>query len=473
MVSGALTDSDRLMQLSLPIHSYQLRSKPASTARLVNCYAEQLPPDAKTPVLLTRTPGVTDWSTVGTGPIVGVLSALGLLFVVSGSSLYSVDSNKVATLLGSVGTPGNIQMATNGSAVVVVNEPLAYYWDGAVFGQITDPDFLALGASGVDFLDDFLLFTEPNSDVFFGADIGSATSFDALNFASAEGSPDLLRGLKVDHRQAVLLGTDSIELWEDQGIPGFPFTRAANGFIEIGCYNARTAIKLDNTVMWVANDYTVRRLSGVTPVRISTHSIEQFLTTVTMGSGSAYAYTQDGHLFGVFTWPEGTITYDAATGEWHERQTYNRTNWIAGVHAQAFGLELVGDSTSNRIGTLSPTDYDEWGGLQRMEWTYQPVYTQGKRAFHHRLQMICEVGVGLTLGQGSDPQIMLDYSDNGGETWLSMPNRSLGKIGAYRQIVTWDRLGSTENLRVYRGAVSDPVKVAITDTLLDVEGGRV
>ncbi|HLA60907.1 MAG TPA: hypothetical protein VK626_01555 [Nitrospiraceae bacterium] len=463
------------MQLQLPIHSYQLRSKPASTARLVNCFAEQLPPDAKTAVLLGRTPGVTDWTTVGTGPIPpgGMLPAMGLLFVVSASKLYSVTANRVATLLGDVGIPGNIDMDTNGSAVVVVNEPLAYYWDGATFGQITDPDFLALGANGVEFDDNFMLFTEPNSDVFFGADLGSVTSFDALNFASAEGSPDKLRGLKVDHRQAILLGTDSLELWQNIGQQGFPFDRAANGFIEIGCFNAKTAVKLDNSVFWVANDYTVRRLDGNTPTRVSTHAVEQFLTTVTIASGYAYGYTQDGHLFYVLTFSEGTYVYDCTTKEWHERGTYGKTNWIAGVHAQAFGLELVGDTTSNRIGYLSATDYDEWGGIQRMEWTYQPVYAQGKRAFHHRLQMICEVGVGLTLGQGSDPQIMLDYSDDSGKTWFSMPNRSLGKIGNYRQIVTWDRLGSTENTRVYRGAVSDPVRVAITDTILDVEGGRV
>lgn len=461
------------MQLSLPIHSYKLRSRPASSARLVNCFAEQLPPDAKTPVLLTRTPGVTNWTTVGTGPIADMLPAMGLLFVISGPNLYSVDANRTATLRGNVGTPGNIDMDTNGSAVVVVNEPFAYYWDGTTFGQITDPDFLAFGAASVEFVDDFLLFTEPNSDVFFGSDLGSATSFNALNFASAEGSPDNLVGMKVDHRQVSLMGSESIELWQNTGVAGFPFERAPNGFIEIGCFNGQTVVKLDNTIFWAANDYTVRRLDGTTPIRISTHAIEQALTTVTMAAGSAYGYTQDGHLFYVLSFPEGTYVYDATTGEWHERQTYGKSYWIAGTHAQAFGLELVGDVTSNKIGYLSATDYDEWGGLQRMEWTYQPVYAQGKRAFHHRLEMTCEVGVGLTTGQGSDPQIMLDYSDDGGQTWLSMPNRSLGPIGNYRTKVAWDRLGSTNNSRVYRGAVSDPVRVAITDTLLDVEGGNV
>jgi hypothetical protein len=463
-----------MSQLPLPVHSYKLRSTPASSARLVNCYAEALPPDAKTPVLLSRTPGVTDWTTVGNGPIVGMHAALGHLFVVSGSKLYRVDSSKVATLLGDVGTPGNIDIDSNTTSVVVVNEPDAYYYDGTTFGQITDADFTALGANSVEFLDNFLLFTVPDSDVFFGSDLGSATSFDALNFASAEGAPDNLVGNKVDHRQAILLGQKSCEIWENIGQAGFPFARAANGFIEIGCFNGLTASKLDQSIYWVANDYTVRRLEGTTAVRVSTHAVEQWLTTVTMGSGRAYSYTQDGHLFYVLTFPEGTYVFDATTKEWHERQTYGEDYWIAGVHTQAFGLELVGDITSNKIGYFSATDYDEWGSIQRMEWTYQAVAPESRNpVFHDRLEIVCDVGVGLTTGQGSDPQIMLDYSDDGGITWLSMPNRSLGPIGQYGVQVHWDRLGSSRKPRVFRAAVSDPVKVMVRDTQWTGRGGRI
>lgn len=461
-------------QLALPIHSYRLRSTPSSTARLVNCYAEQLPPDAKTPVLLKRAPGIPDWTTVGTGPIAGLFFALGYVFAISGSKLYKIDSSKTATLLGDIGAPGNIDIDANTSAIVVVNEPNAYYYDGTTFGQITDPDFTVLGANSVEFLDNFLLFTVPDSDVFFGSDLGSATSFDALNFASAEGAPDNLVGNKVDHRQAVLLGEKTAEIWENIGQAGFPFARAANGFIEIGCFNGALAIKLDQSICWPANDYTMRRLQGTTAVRISTHAIEQFLTTVTFGSAKAYSYTQDGHLFGVWTFPEGTIVYDATTQEWAERASYGYDYWRAGVHTQAFGLELVGDTTSNKIGYLSATDYDEWGDIQRMEWTYQAVVPESKnRVFHDRLDVVCDVGVGLTSGQGSDPQIMLDYSDDGGITWLSMPNRSLGPIGQYNVQVSWERLGSSLKPRVYRMAVSDPVNVTLRDTQWTGRGGMI
>lgn len=459
------------MRFQLPISTYSLRSTPASSARLLNCYAEALPPDAKSPVLLTGTHGVAAWTTVGTGPIHAMHAALGFLFVVTGTKLYKIDSNKVATELGDVGAAVNLDMDSNTDSVVVVNEPDAYYTDGTTFTQITDADFTSRGAGDVEFVDNYLLFREPDSGRFFGADLGSPSAYSALNFATAEGSPDEMVGLKVDHRQVVLMGEKTIELWENTGVSGFPFERSINGLLEIGCFNGRTVAKQDNSIFWLANDYTVRRLDGATPVRVSNHAVEKLIGDSSIASGTAYAYSQDGHLFYVLTFPEVTVVYDATTQEWHERETYGSTYWKPACHANAFGLELVGDNTSNAIGYLDPETYQDFGGTRRVEWVYQPVYADSRYAFHDRLEVVLETGLGLTTGQGSDPEIMLDYSDDGGKTWVSMPNRSLGPLGTYETRVVWQRLGRSR-MRVYRMAVSDPIPVYVTDTQLEVRGGR-
>jgi len=459
------------MRLPLPLHSYQLRSRTASPSRLVNCFVEQLPIGAKGPVYLGRVPGIKAWTTVGTGSIAGMHFALGKLWVVSGSKLYSVDQNKTVTEIGDIGSPGNIDMDSNASSVVVVNPPNGYYYDGSTFAQITDTDFTSRGAADVEFLDNYLLFREPDSGRFFGSDLGDETSYDALAFATAEASPDELVGMKVDHRQVLLFGENSVELWENTGASGFPFERSINGFLEMGCFNGRTIAKLDNSVFWLANDYTVRRLDGITPVRISTHAIEQAIGESTLSTAHAYTYAQDGHLFYVLSFSERTLVYDATTQLWHERETYGDTYWYAKHHASAFGLELVGDGTSNKLGPLDPETYADWSSTQRMEWTYQPVYADQQRAFHDRLEMVFEAGVGLTTGQGSDPEVMCDYSDDGGITWTSLPNRKLGKIGKYEHRVVWHSLGSARQ-RVYRGALSDPVKAVLVDTFVEVRGGR-
>lgn len=462
------------MRKSLPVSSYRALSTAASASRLLNCYAEALPADTDTPLALVRCMGIDDWTTVGTGPIYGMLAADDLLYVVSGSKLYSVTENKTVTELGSIGLVNSIDMDRNDIGVVVVNEPDAYTYtvSTGTFAQITDADFTSRGAGDVEFSDNYLLFREPNTGRFFGADLGSLTSFDALNFATAESSPDILVGMKADHGQVILPGKESVEIWENTGASGFPYERAINGRLEIGCLNGATLAKQDNSVFWLANDYTVRKLEGATPIRVSQHGVESAFRDMTISTAKAYAYSQEGHLFYVLSFFEGTFVYDATTSEWHERQSYGYDYWRAQAHAQIFGLELVGDITSNKIGFLTRDVYSEWGDTQRMEWTYQPIYADGRRAFHDRLEIMAETGVGLTSGQGSDPEIMLDWSDDGGKTYRSMPNRSIGAIGRYTDRIVWQALGSSRVGRVYRGAVSDPVKVVIRDTQAEVRGGK-
>ena len=432
----------------LPIHSYELRS--GSTARLVNCYPEQSPPDAKTPVILNRAYGIKDWTTVGSGPIRGMYTAfIGLttggaknLYVISGSELYFVDSDKVVTLIGNIGAPNRIDIDSNTTHVVVVNEPNAFYWDGATFAQITDEDFVSRGAGDVEFLDNFLLFRQPDSGVFFGADLGSVTDFDGLNFATAESAPDNLNGMQAQHSVLINFGTESGELWENTGAAGFPIERIINGTFDKGCLNAATVATQDNRTYWVADDFTVRLLEGITPRRVSSHAVEQFLSSATATSLEAFTYEQDGHFFYVLSAVEGTFVLDVITGEWAERETYLQGNWSMRYSAQFNGLELVGDATSNKIGSLDANTYTDFGATQRMEWTYQPIYAEQRQAFHRRLEVVLETGVGATTGQGSDPKIMCQYSDDGGRTFKSLPHKSLGSLGNREVRVTWHRLGS-------------------------------
>jgi len=461
---------------SLPLESYQLASRPASGSLLMNCYAEQLPEDAKTPFLVQRTAGISTLQSIGNGPIHGLNSAFGNLGIVSGTNFFQIGSALGGAVdYGSVGTIAStgIDMESNDRYTVVVNQPNAYAFDNSAktLTQITDPEFTSRGASDVEFLDNWLLFLQPDSGVFFGADLGSATSFDGLNFATAEASPDNLVGMKVDHRQVLLFGTKTIEIWDNTGVSGFPFERASNGFVEIGCLSGRSIAKQDNSVFWLADDYTIRRLNGATPVRVSTHAVEQSIVRSTISACRAFSYSQGGHLFYVITFPEVTWVYDCTTGKWHNRSTYGYDYWTAGCHAQAFGLEVVGHTDSASIGKLDPDVYTEWGGTQRAAWQYQTIYAEDRRAIHDAISIIMEYGVGIASGQGSDPELMLDYSDDGGITWDALPNKKIGPLGNYQYTVDWERTGSAKQ-RTYRGAISDPVKVAITDTTVRVRGAR-
>jgi hypothetical protein len=81
-----------------------------------------------------------------------------------------------------------------------------------------------------------------------------------------------------------------------------------------------------------------------------------------------------------------------------------------------------------------------------------------------------ETGVGLADGQGSSPQIMLSWSDDGGKTWGNERWASAGRIGEYRHRVRWYRLGAFRQ-RVLRVQVSDPVPITIAAAYAEIQPG--
>lgn len=76
--------------------------------------------------------------------------------------------------------------------------------------------------------------------------------------------------------------------------------------------------------------------------------------------------------------------------------------------------------------------------------------------------------VGAT--QGSDPQAMLRWSDDGGFTWSNEHWASLGKQGAYRNRAVWRQLGESRD-RVYEVSVTDPVYRTLVSAELMAETG--
>jgi hypothetical protein len=89
-----------------------------------------------------------------------------------------------------------------------------------------------------------------------------------------------------------------------------------------------------------------------------------------------------------------------------------------------------------------------------------------------RLEIVVERGVGLITGQGSNPQIMMQYSDDGGNSWSSERWADIGTQGDYSPMkpIIWEELGSFYE-RMFRFKVSDPVKVVLISANADVEVG--
>jgi hypothetical protein len=468
------------MQTPILGASYVARSINAADNRMVNMFPEMTPDNGQTAAFLNRAPGLEFLQTVGTGPIRALWAHQtngSDFYVVSGGEVYKLNSMTGApTLLGTVSGTGPVSIADNGTQIFFACNPDSYIYNEVtnVFAQITDPDFP--GAVTVGYLDGYFVFNEPNSQRVWVTSLLDGLSVDPLDFASAEGSPDGLVGLIVDHREAWLFGTDSVEVWYDAGLPDFPLTRIQGAFNEIGCVAAFSIAKLDNGLFWLGTDARgqgiVYRANGYTGQRISTHAIEYAIAQYgDISDAIAYTYQQEGHAFYVLTFPSGDATwvYDVSTQAWHERAGWDNGVFVrhrSNCQCNFGGNIIVGDYENGNIYQFSLDIYADNGGIQKWlrSWRALPTGQNNlKRTAHHSLQLNCESGVGINNGQGSDPQAMLRWSDDGGHTWSNEHWSPMGKIGAYYQRVFWRRLGMTLKLRdrVYEVSGTDPVKIAI------------
>ena len=458
--------------------TYVARSVNAADARMVNLFAEVLQ-EGKEAAYLQRCPGLLNLATIGYGPIRGLWSFSSdttTAFVVSGNSLYKIDTNYNATLLGTIAGTGPVSMADNGIQLFIAANGPSYIYNNNTnaFAPITDPDFP--GAVTVGYLDGYFVFNEPDSQKIWITQLFDGTSVDPLDFASAEGSPDGVVGLIVDHREVWVYGTNSVEVWYDTGASDFPLQRIQGAFNEIGCAAPYSIAKMDNGLFWLGADARgqgmVYRANGYTGQRISTHAVEWHIQQYgNLSDALAYTYQQDGHSFYVLIFPSANTTwvYDVATQTWHER-----AGWSNGAFTRhrsncqmAFNNKvIVGDYENGNIYAFDMDTYADNGQIQKWLRTWRalpPGQNNLKRTAQHAMQIDLESGVGLNLGQGDDPEVMLRWSDDGGHTWSNEHWSKVGKIGEFYRRVWFRRLGMTLKLRdrVYELSMTDPVKTAI------------
>ena len=464
--------------------SYVARSVNAAANRMVNLFPEAIPEGGKEPAFLQRSPGLSYLQAVGNGPIRALWTDQvrgASIYVVSGNAVYKLASTTATpSLIGAVTGTGPVSIADNGAQIFFACNPdgFIYNKDTGVFGQITDPDFP--GAVTVGYLDGYFVFNQPNSQLIWTTQLLDGTSIEPLDFASAEGSPDGVVAINVDHKELWVFGTDSTEVWYDAGLADFPLTPIQGAFNEIGCVAPYSVAKLDNSLFWLGTDArgqgVVYRANGYNGVRVSTHAIEwQIQQYSTMSDAVAYTYQQDGHSFYVLTFPTANATwvYDAATQVWHERAGFD--GGAAGLgfvrhrsncQCNSAGSIVVGDYENGNIYTLDSDVYADNGATQKWlrSWRALPTGANDlKRTSQHSLQLDCETGVGLATGQGSDPQVMLQWSDDGGHTWSNEYWRGMGAVGAYGYRTIWRRLGMTTKIRdrVYQLSGTDPVRLYI------------
>jgi hypothetical protein len=448
---------------------------------------------------LYGTPGVRQRLTSGNQTKVnrGAHVKNGKPYFLNGTELIRIDQsfdaagNEILSyvILGEIPGEQRVSFADNGKQLMV----LVPGGDGYIvdessvtpFQKITDTDFKANGnPQYVTFIDSFFVVTT-DTKKFIKSASNDGLNWNALDFGSAEADPDAIVAPINFKNRLFIGGSETIEVFENRGLGGFPFQRINGFIIPKGIFAPLSLINSNDAFMFIGGGVNespaVWSVSGNNAQKISNTAIDTALQRFSQDEISqsfSYSYSQKGAYFVCFSFPTKTFCYDTITQRWHERtskitDSKNRTQIIrsrVNSLVTAYNKVLVGDSVDGRIGELDIDLYTEYENQIIRTFSTIPFSSQGNPISVSQLEITMESGIGDFKVR--DPQIRMSFSDDaksfGNEIW-----RGIGRVGEYMKRCIFNRLGRVPRYRVFKFEMSDPVKPVVVKIEANARGGQI
>lgn len=439
------------------------KSPNVNAQKRVNLYVEvQADPEANG-LVMYPTPGLTTFVNFGASPCRGLYQKGSVAYAVNGSTLWEIAANGTTTSRGTLLTSGGrVDIADNGAQMLIVDGTYGYIYTFATntLAQIVDADFPA--STTCAFLNGYFVVSKTDSAQFYISALYDGTTWDALDFATAESDPDNLVRLMVDNGVLYLFGDKTTEMWGDSGAADFPFARIGAAAIEWGLLARWSLCKFDGSLIFLRKNrlgaIQVCVLAGNQAVPVSNPELDYvFSQYAATENATAFSYSLSGHPFYQINFPTAgeSWLYDGLSKSWSKVESGG------GRHRGEMQVSFLGDSyvsdyENGKFYLLDPASYTDDGSPIVREF----IGRHNKAGDFIRIAKLwleMEAGVGLQSGQGSDPQIMMQISRDGGHEWGAEMWRSFGAAGKYRARAAWNRLGRSRDW-LLKFRVTDPVK---------------
>ena len=141
-------------------------------------------------------------------------------------------------------------------------------------------------------------------------------------YFNASSEADNIVTIKVKNRQIYLLGTQTIEIWEDDGET--PFSRIAGGFIQTGCISKDGIVERDDGLYFINSDRKFVRFSGSDIEYISTPYDKELESAENLTKTIASVIISKGKTFFSMMIPNyKTLLYNTLNDTWSEMGLYD------------------------------------------------------------------------------------------------------------------------------------------------------
>jgi hypothetical protein len=467
---------------------YQSDSLTVSSQACVNLYPVIEEAASLSQETLRGTPGIELVVAAGSGVNRGAHALNGVPYFVQGNELYRLESGGTASLIGAITGSGRVSMDDNGTQLMICvpgGDGYIFVAAGDTLTTISDVDYTTTSGvpQSVVFIDGYLCVTTDDKK-FKISSLNDGLTWNALDFGSAESSPDGVIAPVVYRNQLFIGGERTMEAFSNIGGAGFPFTRTGL-FLEQGISGIFGIVNAKNTFAFIgagADELpAIWKLVGNETEKISTRAIDKLilgLSEAELALVHAFSYGQLGNYYIGFSLGATTVVYDLMSQKWHERQsvydvggTVTTAQWRGSSVVSAYGKLYVGDLVNENIGELKTDVYAEYSLEILRSFSTQPLLNNMKPFSVPMIELTMESGTGVndvTNPQDEEPMVYFDQSFNGGKTWSEKRGRRVGRIGEYYRRTIWRRNGTPMRFVCYRFSISSAVKVAVAQLVADV-----
>lgn len=469
-----------MVQANVVGGSSQQYSLPLDAQRTVN-YRIIVDQDGKSPAGLISRPGLNLLGTTGTGAgRGGILAANGRVFIVSGSGLYEQQNDGSSALRGALDqTSGIVTMADNGFQLAVCDQQNLYILTYAtnVFQKVVTANLPS--AASVTFIGGYFIVNKAfNSGIFQISAPYDGLTWEALDFATAESSPDSLQRVMNISGQLWLVGSNSIEIWSNTGAASFPFQRVNSAAqLSVGTVAPFAVAEIDNTMFWIGRNERgfgiVNRADGFSPKRVSNDAIELKIQAASDPSSfKIISYQEAGHTYCMITGGgmDTALVLDIATGIWTEDAYLNES----GQYEQplqtylfyAFGKIIALDRRNGNVYEQSIYYYSDNGDDIARDRIFTHIFNKSIRFKIKNLAVFFETGTGNETVP--NPVAQLRISEDGGRSFGTTYEGAIGQVGQFneRGVLFW-QLGSYFQA-TFRLRVTEQIKIAINGAEFNV-----
>ena len=250
----------------------------------------------------------------------------------------------------------------------------------------------------------------------YNSNVGDPTSWDALSYISFEQTTDTLVGIVKHLNYLIAFGANSTQFYYDAAnAVGSPLAVSQSYTNEVGCANGDSIVATDNTVLWIGVTKTHGRsvyiMDGVSPVKISTDSIDKHLEADNMSKVTAFCYKFNGHTCYILTLHNinQTLVYDISAKMWYtwtqyalasndqpNPGTYQESYFRPSFYAEVTGIPFCLDDDIAKLYYLDTNTYQDDGQAIYCR-TVTDIADNGttKRKFYGRLEIIGDKVAGL------------------------------------------------------------------------------